>query len=268
MVLKTKLLQAGYDSLSPELKKEYKKVNDFYVIDGEAVDGWNVEDVSALRNALQTDRNELSTLKATLKTFDGIDPVKTKTDLAAYAALLADPSNKKLSEAERASLTKQLEEKHTAELTKFKEENTFYKSQVEKVLRENTAITAISEAKGSTKLLLPIVMSAIKVDTVDGNLVPRIVDEKGQVRITRKSGSTDPMTIKEYVESLKEVPDYRPAFSAGNMSGGGVTSNSGNNGAGGSGQFVVTPEIARNPQQYQALSQAASKAGQPLTFAE
>lgn len=268
-MLKALLTKAEYDAItSADVKKEYKAQGDMYVIDVQAVNGWSLEDVSALRGTIQAERTTVTNLTNTLKAFDGLDPVKVRDQIKQAETILADPTKKNLSEAERKSLTEQLEQKHLTEMTTVKSENDFFKAQVEKVLKENTALTAITDAKGNAKLLLPIVMSAIRVDKSGNDLVPRIYDEKGQVKITQKPGSTEPMSVKEYVELMKANPDYQAAFSANQMSGGGSSSSNGTKGAGSPGNFLITPEIARNPREYQRVSEAAKAAGQPVTFSE
>lgn len=266
-MLKARLTQALYDSLSPDLRKEYRKEGDAYLLDVEAVDGFSLEKADGLRSALQTERQERENLKNSMKAFDGLDPVTIREKLMNADKLLNDPNTRNLSDAQKKSLIEQLEEKFANEKKPLLEENTFYKAQVEKHLKENTAMTAIMGAKGNAKLLLPHVLPNIKVEKVDGNLVARVVDSNGQVRISKKSGSSgENMSINEFVEGLRNESDYASCFEANAQSGGGKPSNSGNSGAGGSGQYHITREMVRQHTPAEQVRAAAAKVGAPVTY--
>lgn len=265
MAFKAKLSKVLYDALSSEQKALYKAHGDSYIIDVEAVEGWALEDVSGLRSALESERNTVATQKAALRNFDGLDPAKVKTDLARAQELMNDPTQKAITEAKIASITEQLEKKNKDILTPVQERNAFLEKQVHKTLKESAAIQAITAAKGNTKLLLPHVLAAIAVVEEGGELISRIVDEKGQSRITRKEGSHGPMEISEFVESMKSHNDFKGAFEGTQMSGGG--SGTGNRGAGGSGgDFHITPEIARDFRRAEQIRTAAEKAGAQVTY--
>ena len=83
-------------------------------------------------------------------------------------------------------------------------------SALQKFLVKGVAGEAITKHGGASALLSPIVEKACKVvELEDGDYAVRVVDGSGDVRY---NGSGNPMTIGEYVETLKTSEDYAMAF--------------------------------------------------------
>lgn len=90
---------------------------------------------------------------------------------------------------------------------------------LQKLLVDNEAISALAEAKGSTKLLVPLIKSMTKViEDENGDYIAVVTKPNGDVR-ANASGS--PMTIAELVAEMKKDPDLKTAFVLTEQSGGG-----------------------------------------------
>lgn len=98
-------------------------------------------------------------------------------------------------------------------------------------LMEAAAKTAIAEAKGKVKPLLPYVLQKLSFVNESGQYVVRVVDEDGETRVTKDGRD---MGIRELVEELKSDNDFSGLFEGTGTSGSGSRPNSGGGGGGGS----------------------------------
>jgi len=91
--------------------------------------------------------------------------------------------------------------------------------QLHKHLVGNQATLAITAAKGDPELLLPFLSQHVRVEDVDGNLVPQVYyPESGEPRF----GATgSPMTIAELVADMKGQEKYGKLFESESADGGG-----------------------------------------------
>jgi hypothetical protein len=80
---------------------------------------------------------------------------------------------------------------------------------MERYLVDSQIAQTVSELDGVLKLIKPHVKASTKVVNVDGEYKAVILDEDGTTRYT---SSGEPMTIKEYVESLRDDADFSHAF--------------------------------------------------------
>jgi hypothetical protein len=195
----------------------------------------------------------LGKLKKAPRLPDGFDLEK------AQAAL--DAQEKAEEERQRASgnfdtLTKQMAEKHAAELKKIADERDALLTRAQVREKKAAAIDAITKLGANTTLLLPHVMGSIDVKEVDGETVVRVVDGKGNALVADGSGT--PMTVEQFVESLREKPDFAGAFPPSGSSGGGARGTANVNG----GQVIVLTEAeGRDPVRYRAAKAEAEKRG-------
>ena len=92
-------------------------------------------------------------------------------------------------------------------------------NQLYSLMVENTATTAIAEAKGLPDLLMPFIKNQVKVAEADGQFQVSIVDSNGE---TRYGHTGSPMTIKELVVEMKANERYGRLFESEERSGGGM----------------------------------------------
>lgn len=176
----------------------------------------SADDVAGLKSALMKEKEDQLELK---KRLEGL----TKNELAELKRLKKeqeDAARKKLEEEGNfEAVKKQMIDKHTEELTAVQNNAAAIRRQLEKVLISDAATQAIVDAKGNPKLLGPIVRSAMQLTEVNGEFSVQIVGSNGQPLVSDAKGT--PMSVTQYVESLKAIPDYQPAFAASGTSGGG-----------------------------------------------
>lgn len=79
---------------------------------------------------------------------------------------------------------------------------------------------------GRPKLLMLVVTSKLKIVEENGELVTRLVNERGVELVSRKDSSDAPMQVDEYVELLQADPEFEGAFDLETKSGGGTRSSS------------------------------------------
>ena len=95
-----------------------------------------------------------------------------------------------------------------------------YKAQLDKLLIENVAKSAITELKGDQELLMPHLAGHIQSVEEDGQFKVFVVDKEKNKRF---SGVTaEPMTIKELVAEFKASDRYSKLFESEAPSGGGM----------------------------------------------
>lgn len=181
------------------------------------LDAEDAEDVAGLKSALQQERQEALEMK---KRLDALN----KNELAELKRLkkIADDAERERLEKEGnfEAVKNQMIAKHNEELQAAREAASQVRSKLERVMLNDAATQAIVNAKGNPKLLGPIVRSAMQLVEMNGDLVVQVVGADGRPLVSDAKGS--PMSIEQYVESLKTIPDYQPAFAATSAGGGGA----------------------------------------------
>ena len=208
-------LKAIVDSLDgiPEpLQELYVLKGDKYFLDADGV-----EDVSGLKNALNSEKEERRKAKEALAAFEGIDPVKHKEMLKAQ-----EDADKAKLEGKGAweTLKTQLIDAHNGELKKRDDRITGLLGAVEEFLVDAQATAAITSAKGEPVLLLPHVKRQVKVTERDGKFSVQVIGKDGQPRIA--NGKGDPFTIQDLVTEMQADPTFGRAFEAGGAGGSGA----------------------------------------------
>mgnify|MGYP000853137089 FL=1 len=219
MALKSKVLDIA--TLPESQRGLYKKQGDFFILDVESVDGFALEDVTGLKNALSSERTTAEALKKQVEQFKDIDPAAARDALQK----IADLKNGKLDDRQKAQLDatiKELTDKHSKELATLTAERDSALSELYESTVMSEAVSAISKHGGSVKVLLPHVKSSLKLVKENGKHVARVVDAAGNVRITGKSGASAPMTADEFIEGLKADKDYMSCFASTVKSGSGT----------------------------------------------
>lgn len=263
-----KALVSSLDEVPESLRGEYAEIKDGprkgkFVLSVEGAEGYGLDDLVALKETLSKERKIRSEYEGKLKAFGDLDAAAAREAMAQLeklkGALPKDQVDqlvqskigefKAKAEAERAELEKRLEQLDQSRRA---------------LAVRSEAMRALAALKGNPDLLLPLIERVADPVWQDGQDLPsvRIKDADGSHMVTRKSGSTDPMGIEEYVTVLRDK--YPQAFEGHGNTGSGA--NGATTGAGGrrSGPFTISREDARNHAKYVAAREAAAKAGAQL----
>jgi len=223
------------DGLPDAVKEHYKQGDDGkYVLTVEAVNGFSLEDVTGLKNALGKERSTRESLEKAAAKFKDLDPDKAREALAKLAELSEiDPKKEadKLAQVKVDAIKAQLLESHSKDIKARDEALSTYRSQIEKLLVDSAATAALAEAKGSVDLLLPHIRNAARVVEKDGVFAVEIVSPDGAPKVNAKG---DNMSIKELVAEMRQSDVFGRAFEASGNSG---TGKGPSNGTGGTGQL-------------------------------
>lgn len=184
-----------------------------FVLGVEAVGGWALEDVSGLKTTFGKEMTERKRLEKELAKFKDIDPDKAREALTKYEELgNLDPAKEadRLVKEKLDAATKQLVEKHGAELSQREQRIQFLSGAVDNYLRRQEAVAAIAEAKGSVDLLLPHVLGHTRTVEEDGKFRLEVVDKDGNPRIADGKGT--PMDLTGLVAEMRSSDTFARAF--------------------------------------------------------
>jgi hypothetical protein len=250
-VARLKRTLATLDGLDDALKAHYVKRGDTYHLDCEPD-----EDTTALKTALETERNDVKGLRAKLGEFDGIEPTKAREVLGLESDLRAEREKfdkRKKDDKETDDRLAQLETKHAGEISKREAEITRQRGLTEQYVVESTALAAIAAAGGKTKWLLPHVKPMLRAVEHDGKLVVRVFEGDKEL-ISRVAGRNGPMDAEELVSSFKANEEWADAFSGTGASGGGMP-HGGANGAGRAGTVAYKSDLKTNAEKSAYISE-------------
>jgi len=231
------------------------------------VNGFALENVEGLKTTLsdRQERHRTATAKVTaLET--QIDSLNEK--LEGLSDAKPDEKLKAKLEAERD----QLIQKHTNELNELKgnlkkSDGLLRKYALE--ARADAAIAVHAADANAGKLLRPHVLSQLDMRTTDaGDVEVFVRGADGNPRLSMQSGQNGPMSVEEYVESMKTDDAFALAFKGSGASGSGAAGSSGAGGAGSNGNHVISAEDARDTGKYRAAKEQAEKAGRQLVIAD
>lgn len=270
-MLKAIVDKETFDGLG-DMQEHYSEKEGSYFLSVIAVNGIELANTGNLKKALQKEREAAKTATDKFKAFEGIDPEEARDALSKMSEMDDWDPDKKLAEhkvkfekqmaAQFANDRTKLVEKHTAEMVGVKTKHDQLTGQLRETMIKSAANQAITKAGGSHVLLLPLVESSTRMRQLDdGKFIAEVLDTDGSVRLSSSAGSTDPMTIEEYVMSLREDEKFSGAFDSSGTSGAGST---GNEGTSKGGVFSLSSEDARDPAKYRTAKEAAEKAGEVL----
>ena len=109
---------------------------------------------------------------------------------------------------------------HSKELEAKDKRSEALQNQLYTLLVENTATSAIVDAKGSPDLLMPFITNQVKVVEEDGKQKVFVVDQQKDIRYSGVTGN--PMTIVELVAEMKANEKYGRLFESEQPPGGGM----------------------------------------------
>lgn len=176
--------------------------------------------IDGLNGALRNERKSTTALKgqkdvaAVVKEVFGletVDEVKAKID-----ELTAQVTEK--SKVDPAKIKADIEKAFNVERDGLKGANAKMQASLERHMIDAAATSALAEAKGNVKLLLPIIKQHAAVVADGEEYVVRIKDGAGDYR---GNGAGGFMTVAELVKELKGSSDYGVAFASDAPSGGG-----------------------------------------------
>jgi len=205
-----KLVLESLDGLSEDIAAEYVEKNGKFNLDTIAANGLAVEDVSGLKSALEKERETGRKTIAKLKAFEGIDDPKAAKEALVKVEEMAnwDP-DKEVAEKMKARESQLIaaNKKETAKITARVDSA---EGQLKKVLVENAAVTALTDAGGRVKVMLPHVMQQVRMRESDGQFIAEVIDDQGTPRVGDAQGN--PMTIPQLVAEMKGNETFGVAF--------------------------------------------------------
>lgn len=159
---------------------------------------------------------------------EGIDDLEDKTPagLSKYLDDLkvkAAAGGKKGEEAQKAidAIKSEMSKTHATALAEKDEAITKLGGKIESLVAGREITEALAENKAKGKFLQAFVKQHVKtIVNDDGEYQAVVLDEKGE---TRYNGAGDPMSVREFVVSLKADPDFAAAFEGETKGGAGVT---------------------------------------------
>lgn len=274
MALKAIVNKEEFDSLGVDIQTHYSPDSeniDVFCLGVTPVNGIELAGVTGLKTALQKERSSVTTLKAALSSFDGINAEEAHTAIIELEALKKDGGTNQTRDEVRAELDTVYDTKFKADretLTKKFTSDIEVKDirigtlsrQLEKTLTENASVSAIVDAGGVPELLLPVISQRTKVVTLEnGNLAIRIIGDDGHERLSPVAGNSDPMTISEFVGELKDDSKFGRAFKPSGATGSGASTSG--EVSSNSGEIILSREAAKNPRNYQAAKEQAKEQG-------
>lgn len=236
-----------------------------FVLGVSSVNGLGLERVDGYKGTIGKLRDSENALKARLKAFEGIEDPQAALAALADLEKLRDSVPKgeldKLVENAVGKAKRDFESK-----TKTLEEQLAARSSViDKLVIDNAAIQAITEFGGEDQIeiLLPYIRALAKSEVVEGQALPvvRLRNEDGTPIMTKREGSTDPMTIKEFVGEVL-VKKFPGAFKGNPARGSGAPGGRGRSDS--NGRVRVSPSQLSDTAFMRSLTDEARKQGKSL----
>lgn len=215
------------EDVAETFRGEYKPAKvgdkDVFVLDVTASEGYELDNVAALKTSLGRERTNKTNLETQLARFKDLP-----ADLDIHQALAEleelktiDPKKEadKLANAKVEAAKQQLVTAHAKELKTRDERNNFLTAQVEELLIDREATAAIAELKGSPDLLLPHVRKQTRVKEENGKFSVEVIDKDGNVKIGDSSGRV--ATIKDLIAEMRQSDTFGRAFEGDGTTGSG-----------------------------------------------
>jgi hypothetical protein len=201
MALALKIGTAAYEKLPADVKKEYTKNGEEYVLD---VEGY--EDPVALRNARDHEKTAAADAKR--------EAAAAKAAQAAAERKLADLGDvDKTKEAAVAAARLEVETRMGTDLTKATETLEKLRSTTIETARTSAAMAIANKISTSPSLLGPRVMDRIEVVLGD--------DFKPTVQFKDKTGKVAALSAEDIEKEFSTNPEFAPIIKASGGSGGG-----------------------------------------------
>lgn len=218
------------DDLPEGLRAAAKMEGDKLVV-SELAEGWAIEDVSGLKKTLGIELDKRKQLERQIKSYEGLDP-----EAAAEAREALDKLR-----AGQLKGSKEIDEYKSQVEKKMAEERAALQAKLDartKALRDRMVqgelAPVIAKLGGGEAMdaILTLASQYVRVeeDAQTGALKHSIVDRDGKTRITKRSGSGDPMGFEELIEEMRNASATRGLFRAMATGGSGGNSQTGESG--------------------------------------
>lgn len=208
------------DGLDDAAKALYKPDGEHFILDVEPTGGFALENVTALKTALQRERESAEAATKVSKAFDGLDPAKARDALEKVEKMrdwTPDDKVKDLLEAR----TKTLAEKLNAEKAEIERKLDTYRTQYEAVTIDAALKDAAAKAKFISPALAPkLFRDAVKLHETEQGLLPVVLGSDGKpVQVVENNGTVRFQTIEEYVAGMAKTEEYAPLVAANSATG-------------------------------------------------
>lgn len=259
-------------------ESDFKKGPDgkFY-LDVEGGNGWSFENVGALREALSSERKKAEEYNGKLSGLSGysdlgsVDELKSALD-ELKALREGKGGDENAIKARIDDAVAQVEKKLKGDLESERGKGEKLLGALRKEKIESSATAALAKHRGNVRALLPHVLNSAELrgDAESGfNVV--VLGPNGNPLLSTRDGSTENMTIDEFVETMRKDRDFKPLFEGTNASGIGAGGNEGAGGGGGGageGDVVIPKAQSKDPRAYRAAKEAAEKTGGRVVFGD
>ncbi len=259
-------LQPVYDSMEqvPESIRHGFEEKDGKAVLTKEIEVEDLPSVAGLKSTLDKTKREQKALADRLKAFDGFDAEEYTSLKSELETLRAKGSTDK-GEVDR--MLAQLKDGQAKELKTRDDKIVALSSRLvnrEKDTAISAALTKFEAAgAGAAKAVQRLVRDSIDIVEEDGEYVTHVLDEKGKVRYSKKSG--EPMTVEELVEEMASGDEYKVLFKGTGMSGPGTESNGGPRNRMNGGKKTVSKEQMQDRDFYKQMEAEAKKAGKHVT---
>jgi hypothetical protein len=218
---------ASQSDVPEALRSHYAEREGRWVLDVGAEDGWGLEDVAGLKRALSEERKGRKEAEAKLS---------TATSELDEARAGAGKANGKSAEELRATIARELGERHAQEIKLREERAAKLQAQCERLLIDSEAGRLLSSPglKGDLELLIGPIRSRVQTETTDdGQVRVKVLDQKGQPMYATRGSSVEEATLEDLVRSMRDDQRYQRAFDGTPATGGRNLNGAGGPGSGG-----------------------------------
>jgi hypothetical protein len=202
-----------------------------FVLDVESTHGLTLENVSGLRSALENTKAELTSSAAALEGFKGLDAKAVRARLKRLEDLeKIDPQSEadRLAEIKAGAKIEEITKGHEKEVAKQTKRNAVLQSEIERLVIDNAASTAIAAQRGDPDLLLPFVRGRLRVvESEDGRFSVQVLNEQGNQKYTVKDNKAVESSVEDLISEFKINPKYGRLFEATNTGSGANNTNRG-----------------------------------------
>lgn len=240
------------NTVDEKYRDAYREENGAYFLNATAVGTLEVADTAALKGALIKERKAKETAVKSAKAFEKYVDVDLDAAVDALGRIEEfDKGNIDLEAEVQRKLKAQADQlvgQHNEKLSAAEAKTGKLTAKLRTLMIDNVAISAITEAKGNVKNLLPHVRGRVKVIEVDDDFGIQVLTEQGEPAV---DGEAKPIGIEALVKGFEG--EFPFAFKAPESSGGGgAPGGPGKNAGGGSGgkRRMTQPEFdALDPQE-------------------
>jgi len=185
----------------------------------------SAEDESGLVSKRDELLGKVTGYKDQLKGFEGVDATKyhemlKQVDAIAEAEALKNGDFEKI----RLKMLEDFEKKEGVSSDTI----TKLMGQIESLMVDSEVAKAIADAKGNSKLLMPLLKQRIKVVDKDGQMVVKVIEDNGDPSVNDKG---EPLSILALVENFKKDENFAGAFDSSGLSGAGGKGSPGGGGS-------------------------------------